>query len=409
MGILSFVGDLASDIFGGNSSRKDSNKYALQQMDLQQEYNRENMARQQQYNLQNMGIQQTLAQRNMAAQFDYERQAFDYENAYNTPFAQRQRMMEAGLNPNFAGNESAIASMDGAVSPTMPSSSGVSSGSVSAPGTQGMQMDFLGSLMQLIGFKNQQDNVRADTNKKNAEANETNEMLPYNKKQADANVQQMLTQAFKNDTEARYYSKYIDKQIEHLDFANLELWERAERIRQLLPHEIDKMDADQKQAINMAAYYKVLSIEEPKRTAAQQKQASAAAVSAGAAASQAATAARKQQEDARHNRVDEALRKQGIDVERMIAVASSNKMDAETVNQKILNGVEGQLYQDNVQTDERTAKLNEVRKTLRLLDQQYKRDKPKVAYSEWILRELRKRDDMTAIEIFKALHSDVLY
>lgn len=56
----------------------------------------------------------------MAQSFEYNKQAFDLENSYNTPLAQRERMKDAGLNPNFVDSTGAVAQMDSSVNGNAP-------------------------------------------------------------------------------------------------------------------------------------------------------------------------------------------------------------------------------------------------------------------------------------------------
>lgn len=49
-------------------------------------------------------------------QYDYTKQYFDYQAAYNTPAAQMERLREAGLNPNLVYGNGAMAMQSGAAS-----------------------------------------------------------------------------------------------------------------------------------------------------------------------------------------------------------------------------------------------------------------------------------------------------
>lgn len=118
MGLFSFIGDAFNDIFGGNSSRKDSQKYNVENMATQQRYALDNMAIQNQYNI----------------------DAFNRENEYNTPLAQQQRARVAGLNPVWTSEGSAIAQQDSVAQGSSPSG-GMPSGS---------NTDVLGDVVNLL-------------------------------------------------------------------------------------------------------------------------------------------------------------------------------------------------------------------------------------------------------------------
>lgn len=98
MGFLGFIGDALNDILGGNSSRRDQQRYNLQNMEIQQQYTLENMALQNQYNI----------------------EAFERENEYNSPLAQMQRLRQAGINPNWTSEGTAIAQQDSGVASSSP-------------------------------------------------------------------------------------------------------------------------------------------------------------------------------------------------------------------------------------------------------------------------------------------------
>lgn len=118
MGLFSFIGDAFNDIFGGNSSRKDSQKYNLENMSIQQDYALQNMAIQNQYNI----------------------DAFNRENEYNTPLAQQQRARVAGLNPVWTSSGQAIAQQDSVAQGSSPSG-GMPSG---------QNTDVLGDVVNLL-------------------------------------------------------------------------------------------------------------------------------------------------------------------------------------------------------------------------------------------------------------------
>lgn len=169
--------------FGESSAHKQW-RYQKDTNEQLQNFNLENMEIEQQYNLQNMARQYWYEQQNMAQQFEYNKQAFNMENAYNTPLAQRQRMMAAGLNPNWS-DSSAIGQMDSAVSPVSPSSSSPS-GSVtgsSSPGGQTGVQDLLG-VAQMAMMNKQAQKLQSDIDLNKANENKVNTETDLNRIEA---------------------------------------------------------------------------------------------------------------------------------------------------------------------------------------------------------------------------------
>lgn len=115
-------------------------------------FNRSNMKKQHEYNVDMLNRQN-----------DYNTTMWNLNNEYNSPSAQRDRLVEAGLNPinvgNLQGNTATAAS----------------SGSGSGVGLPSSTMDLQNPAL----IQAQIDNIKADTAKKNSEGALTNEQKKY--------------------------------------------------------------------------------------------------------------------------------------------------------------------------------------------------------------------------------------
>lgn len=171
MGVFSFIGDAINDIFGGNSARKDSQKYNEKNMDIQQNFALENMAIQNQYNI----------------------DAFNRENEYNTPLAQMQRARAAGLNPQWTSEGQAIAQQDSVAQGSSPNG-GMPSGS---------NTDVLGDIANMISLGANIRKTKAD-----AKLAEQNAKLVETQNEA---------QKFALDLDREYRSSERGKAIEEAD------------------------------------------------------------------------------------------------------------------------------------------------------------------------------------------------
>lgn len=101
--------------------------------------------------------------RNLRLQEETQKRLIDYQNAYNSPASQMQRLAEAGLNPNLVYGSQAPAGMSGNAS----SPSGVAN-----PGNYNTS-DVVNSMLHIQQMKQQDaaiENMNAETRLKNAEA-----------------------------------------------------------------------------------------------------------------------------------------------------------------------------------------------------------------------------------------------
>lgn len=126
MGAWDLAGGIASSLISGyasNKNTKDTNKTNLQ-------ISRENNALQQKIAKENNQLQVDMMRENNAYSRDLALEMFNLENDYNSPGAQKERLLEAGINPysmmnggNVAntGDISTPSSAGSSVSPSMPS------------------------------------------------------------------------------------------------------------------------------------------------------------------------------------------------------------------------------------------------------------------------------------------------
>lgn len=219
----------------------------------QNRYQKEQNAILQQYNLENMEIQQGYNIENMERQWNYDLQAFQMENEYNSPIAQRERMHQAGLNPNWS-DTAAIGQMDSGVSPAMPAGGAHGSSPVS-----GSDMSDMAQLAQMAMMRKQQQQIDADIDLKKAQADKTlseknlNEMeFTERPKNYRTERQTKQTQGWLNQSQAGYYDAQklvTDKAYEWYDAnqnAQIERYiselhlneEQANKIRAMLPYDM---------------------------------------------------------------------------------------------------------------------------------------------------------------------------
>lgn len=108
-------------------------------------------------------INNAFYKRNLDLQVNAQKDLMDYQNAYNTPSAQMQRLQEAGLNPNLVYGSSAPAGVSGnATSPAGHAPEG-------AFNTQNVVAGML-QLKQMEGIDSQIELQAANAAKANAEA-----------------------------------------------------------------------------------------------------------------------------------------------------------------------------------------------------------------------------------------------
>lgn len=358
MGLFSFIGDALNDILGGNSSRKDSQKYNLQNMEIQQGYNLQNMELQNQYNI----------------------EAFNRENEYNSPVAQQERLRNAGLNVNWTDAGTAIAQQD----------SGVSSSSPSGGMPSGSNAGSLGDLISIASTVKQLKNIDADTKKKKAEEKNIRSQT------IGQDIQNELDKIFGHDERYQGIRKTIsevdlNRQLEGKTKKEKEqVFGLAHAMISSLMADVELKDASREE-INMRK--KVLEDTLPKVIAFYDAQ-----------IEELGTRAKKQTVEANYipyqsetDRMNAISNAKSAEASAIIArstaflnSAKARNLDADSIGRYISNAVEASLYEDGVQEAERRFAMNKVEAELDLARQTYRRLKPEEDFSTWLVRELNK-------------------
>lgn len=122
-GAAGLLGGTASTIAGSSSNKKTNDmNYRINQMN--NEFNQKMLEKQLSFNKQENDINRQLSQDFFEGSQDFQREMFDKQNEYMTPSAQRQRIEEAGYNPNLMLPNAAASASVGSVSGSTPSSQG---------------------------------------------------------------------------------------------------------------------------------------------------------------------------------------------------------------------------------------------------------------------------------------------
>lgn len=122
-GAAGLLGGTASTIAGGVSNRKtNESNYRINQMN--NEFNQRMLEKQLSFNKQENDINRQLSKDFFEGSQDFQREMFDEQNEYMTPSAQRQRIEEAGYNPNLMLPDAGVSASVGSVSGSTPSSQG---------------------------------------------------------------------------------------------------------------------------------------------------------------------------------------------------------------------------------------------------------------------------------------------
>lgn len=136
-------------------------------------------------------------------QYDLWKQQFDYESNYNSPLAQMQRLREAGLNPNLMYGEGNSATGNVAMSP-------VSGGSAPAVG---FNSDVVaGAAANMMMQQAQIQNIRANTNKTNAEANRLGKITPLEVQLLDSRIASLKASTKRNLQQFDFFDQTKDIQ-----------------------------------------------------------------------------------------------------------------------------------------------------------------------------------------------------
>lgn len=294
----------------------------------------------------------------MDKQQEFNKEAFNMENAYNTPLAQRERMEQAGLNPNFVDSP-AIAQME-------------SASTANGPAGQVQPYDFsqLANMYATIQSvkrenelaKSQKDlnATAAEVNRTQADLNEANASKAFSDIQYQKEVATPLAQSQKkyydesfedlksqitnreqatsiNAKQVDAYAKSIEQAIKESD-ANIENMQTlTDFARQRLPKELAKLDAETTDLLVRAACAKVLANNDSMRVKIEQQNANSNSFNS-------LINSRRLQEDIRHNKKTEhiasTLNKSVIDVNNATSEkinAETGKIKAETYYQELYN------------------------------------------------------------------------
>lgn len=141
----------------------------------------------------------------MKVQNQYNIDAFNRENAYNSPLAQRQRNLQAGINPNF---------IDGGTPVASDQSSAVSG---SAPGATSSPIDLLNGVAQIANVFAQTKNINADTKLKENQAHQTSIDNEYRRQYNESLIEQVNASKDLSREQVRVLDSKLDVEIQKLN------------------------------------------------------------------------------------------------------------------------------------------------------------------------------------------------
>lgn len=122
-GAAGLLGGTASAVAGA-SSNKNTNDTNFRINQMNNEFNEKMLEKQLSFNKQENDTNRQLSKDFFEGTQDFQREMFDKQNEYMTPDAQRQRIEEAGYNPNLVLPNSGLSASVGSVSGSTPSSQG---------------------------------------------------------------------------------------------------------------------------------------------------------------------------------------------------------------------------------------------------------------------------------------------
>lgn len=174
----------------------------------------------------------------MSTNYEYSKKLIDYQNAYNSPKAQMQRLAEAGLNPNL---------IYGSNAPSGQSGSSEMSASTQ-PGPSFTTADIASSALAMAQMRQAEaarENLTADARLKNAEAanremyNERyNEVLDYQIKNASKQLEKLASDINVNYREMNYKLAQTRLAEAETAFRNGEIGLQSYRKQQLVAQTI---------------------------------------------------------------------------------------------------------------------------------------------------------------------------
>ena len=138
-------------------------------------------------------IDNAFYKRNLGLQVGAQKELIDYQNAYNSPSAQMQRLLEAGMNPNLVYGSAAPAGISG----------NASSPSGAFPGRGFNTADIVSSMLHLkqmecvnsqINLQNAEaEKARADARFTNSQADRYNELVDIQINEANARINKLAS------------------------------------------------------------------------------------------------------------------------------------------------------------------------------------------------------------------------
>ena len=163
--------------------------------------------------------QQLVLQKNAQ---DYNTLMFDKANQYNSPVAQMQRFKAAGLNPNLIYGQMA----NTASAPSMNAPSAPAPAHMDSFSTLGLLTDFA----NLKKLQAEKDNIEADTEKKEAETDESRSRIELIGKQQGL-TQAQTDECYQNIEESNKRIDKMQNEIELIGAQYIETLERAGKNR----------------------------------------------------------------------------------------------------------------------------------------------------------------------------------
>ena len=211
------------------------------------------------------GISAIGSQASVEDDRNYQQQLWDKQNAYNSPAAQKQRMLDAGINPNIAAASGSISS----------GSASTPVASVPAQSDPNKSLDYMASMMnamvnmQLMNSQKNLNDSIANLNNTKVATEGTQQALnlsstdknvattallklqsinqdienqllnTYRGQQKAAEINQLVTQSVKNEADAKLAMKNLDVAVSHIvrnyaEAHNLNV--NSQQVLELLPY-----------------------------------------------------------------------------------------------------------------------------------------------------------------------------
>lgn len=372
-------------LFGESTAHK-QNRYQKEQNAILQQYNLQNMEVQQGYNIENMARQYGYEQALMNQQFEYQRQAFNMENAYNTPEAQRRRMLEAGLNPNWS-DSSAIAQMDGAVTPSAPAGGSPTGGAHGSSPVSGSDAQDLLTAANVAMMYKQAEKIDSEIALNKAQENKVNSDTNLNNVEIGERPKNYSSQRDLNTKEGKKFDAEFEKTTKEAEQVFGRAYAEIYRdlmegdFKRMSSHEIEtllqkKFNALQAEIDNVYGNLKYRAYEaQTDRINAQTGQYSAQTERMNA---------QTNQYNAITNRIVGMSQKRLNDTQRMLNTKYAKGLDFDNYKKHLESIVEYNLFMDGTQEAERRFQMQKIGAELDLARQQYNKEKPRESFGLWL-------------------------